>query len=252
MGFFLSKLAGALTTPGNWAIGVLLAALWMTVSRRPPGRVLSWAVRFACVFLLAVWALPVDWVFLKSLEHMVPAAPLPAHVDGIIVLGGWAATNPEALGVNDATERFIEGVGLARRYPAAKLVFTGGSADPFRQDIGEFTSVRLALDRIGFPMDRVVVEERSRDTWENAVLSKQLVKPGPDEVWILVTSAFHMPRSMAVFRKVGWKVLPYPCDYRTGSVLQWSGRSFLERIDKIDIAAHEWVGFLGYWAIGRI
>ena len=92
---------------------------------------------------------------------------------------------------------------LAKRYPGAKLVFTGGSGAIEQGVSNEAEYARILLEQLGLPPDRVVFETTSRTTWENAVNTYALVKPQPSESWILLTSASHMPRAVGVFRKLG-------------------------------------------------
>jgi uncharacterized SAM-binding protein YcdF (DUF218 family) len=98
----------------------------------------------------------------------------------------------------------------------------------------------------------VIFEDRARNTYENAVLSKQLVAPAPGERWLLVTSAAHMPRSVGVFRKVGWPVIPYPVDYNTtGDLEVMVAPDAAGRWSTFDQAVKAWIGLLAYWLSGR-
>src|SRR5207248_10072596 len=73
----------------------------------------------------------------------------------------------------------------------------------------------------GVAENRIVLEERSRSTHENAVFAKELIRPSTAETWILVTSAFHMPRAVASFRAVDWPVIPYPVDFKVDPNTVW-------------------------------
>ncbi len=101
------------------------------------------------------------------------------------------------------------------RYPDARIVVSGGNGSLTLEGEGDaVTSARL-FTALGIDRDRLILETESRDTYENAVLTRQMVGATPDETWILVTSAFHMPRSMALFRQAGFDVVAWPSDYRT-------------------------------------
>jgi uncharacterized SAM-binding protein YcdF (DUF218 family) len=98
-----------------------------------------------------------------------------------------------------------------------------------------------------------VLEHQSRTTWENATYLHALLQPRPGERYILVTSAFHMARSVGTFRQVGFDVVPYQVDYRTKGAVAlvspfWEGPAGLARFDT---AAKEWIGLLAYWLSGR-
>jgi uncharacterized SAM-binding protein YcdF (DUF218 family) len=97
---------------------------------------------------------------------------------------------------------------------------------------------------------RLLAEDRSRDTYENAVFSRDLVAPQREDVWILVTSAMHMPRAVGCFRRLAWEVVPYPVDYRAETAPRPS--FFLsEHLELLDVAAKEWVGLVAYRLLGH-
>ncbi len=191
------------------------------------------------------------------LENRFPRAePLDGPIDGIIMLGG--AVNPPITAdrgdpsVNDAAERVLAFADLVRRHPGARAVFTGGSGRLLAQDLKEDGSIRAALLQAGIPEGRVIYETDSRNTWENAVFSRDLVSPRPGERWLLVTSAMHMPRSVGIFRKIGWEVVPYPVDYRTRHDARPYARFELDRnLPTLDDAVREWIGLLSYRLMGR-
>jgi uncharacterized SAM-binding protein YcdF (DUF218 family) len=252
--FLLSKLLGILADPLAVLFLILLLALVLlrrgsfTGARRLVGLVIS--------VMLLVTLLPVGELLLYRLEQRFPAQALPAKVDGIIMLGGaqqprlTAAYNQPAL--NAAAERMTTFLALARRYPEAKLVFSGGSGDLLNRDLHEGLTVRMFLEQQGFDAERVIYESSSRNTYENVVNSKQMVRPQDKEVWLLVQSAADIPRAMGIFYKHGWRVTPVPCDY---NVLAWNwlpSLSMTKSFVLLDRAAHEWVGLLAYYLAGKI
>jgi uncharacterized SAM-binding protein YcdF (DUF218 family) len=185
----------------------------------------------------------------------VPDVPRE-KVSGIILLGGFEEISVTrvrgGLALNEAAERLTETLRLARALPDAKVVFTGGSASLFG-DGGVAGPVRQYLIEAGVSPERIVVENESRNTYENAVLTKALLKLTPDDRWLLVTSAYHMPRSIGVFRKVGFDVVAYPVDFRTRG---WQDAlspfdSFAAGLQRTDLAVREWIGLFAYWISGR-
>jgi uncharacterized SAM-binding protein YcdF (DUF218 family) len=198
---------------------------------------------------------PVDQWLVRPLDDRFPpvTAP-PAHVDGIIVLGGSIDDlTSEDRGVpviGAAGDRITAFVALARRYPEAKLVFTGGSGNIVQGMTNEAKWARILFASLGLPADRVIYENRSRTTRENATDSFALVRPRAGETWILVTSASHMPRAVGVFRHVGWPVLPWPVGYLSRDRLPGYSLSLGARFAIIDWAAHEWIGLAAYRARG--
>ena len=176
---------------------------------------------------------------------------------GIVVLGGaldGALTQARGQpSLNEAAGRLVAGVALALKYPDARLVFTGGTADLAQRGIDEARGVRALWLSLGVPEQRMTFESASRNTYENATLTKALVQPKPGETWLLVTSAAHMPRSVGIFRAAGWPVTAYPVDYRTaGNPSDFRPTSLvIEQQRKLEVAAHEWVGLVAYRLTGR-
>ena len=255
MFFVLSKVFGFFALPSNLviALGLLGVALMATRFARA-GRTLA----VASVLLLALAGLsPLGNALILPLENRFPpwAGGEPA---GIVVLGG--AVTPDVsvargdIVLNEAAERMTAAVALALRYPRARIVFSGGNADLVLASGATEAEIALRLlASLGIPRDRVIAEERSRNTVENAVFSKELAAPKPGERWLLVTSAHHMPRAIGVFRRAGFAVEAYPVDWRT------RGRADLLRpfaslgdgLRRTDTAMREWVGLLVYWLTGR-
>lgn len=256
MFFSLSKIIGFFTVPSNamamfCALGVLLLA---TRFHRAGSRILALGI----VSLLVAGFSPLGHLLLLPLSERFPAWSAAGRApDGIIVLGG--AIDPErsqargALEVDSSAERIITMLQLARRYPAARIVFSGGSANLIEEPLPEAPIAGDLLEDFGTPSSRIVLESESRTTAENATFTRKLVSPKPGERWLLVTSAFHMPRSIGAFRQAGFDVEAYPVDWRTRG---W--RDGLEPFNTLsaglarsDVAVHEWIGLIAYWATGR-
>jgi uncharacterized SAM-binding protein YcdF (DUF218 family) len=245
MEFVLSKLLWAILAPGNLLLLLLVAGL---VWRRVLYVVVPLLVALA-VFPIAAWlALP--------LEDRYPSPPPPDHVDGIVVLGG-AIDGPLSAArgqpvISEAAERLTATVALARRYPEARILFSGGEGTLLPQGHAEADASIAFFTGIGVPRPRLVIENRARNTWENAIYSRALAQPKPGETWLLVTSASHMPRALGCFRKLGWEVLPWPVDYRTDPGRIVLGFAFGEQLVALNLVIKEWAGLAAYWAIGRI
>lgn len=176
------------------------------------------------VVLLNATVLPTTQVLSRALERKVaPVAPLPSRIDGIVVLGGNSA------------ERLPPFAELATRYPNATLVFSGGG--------GEAEDAYHFLSRFGDLADRTIYEEHSRNTYENALLSQQLVRPAVDETWVLVTSARHMARALQTFGKVGWAVIPYPVRFTEESPPM---RGLLDRLTAFEEVCREYVATVAF------
>lgn len=154
--------------------------------------------------------------------------------------------------LNGSAERLTEFVALARRFPAARLVYTGGVASIVRKELTEASAARRILQGLGIGDDRMVFEKGARNTYENALISRALIKPKPGERWILVTSAMHMPRAMGSFRKAGWEAIPYPVDYKTEGRSRFRLRfSLTDGLAMVAIGCKEWLGLAVYRLLGR-
>ena len=135
-----------------------------------------------------------------------------------------------------------------KAYPEAKVLITGGSGRLTRTQFREAHDMAAVLSILGIERDRLIIESEARNTRENAVLAKRLADPRPGETWLLVTSAFHMPRAVGCFRRIDWPIIPFPVDYRTeGQPAWWPPRlDLVGGLGSLGLAVHEWVGLAAY------
>jgi len=211
---------------------------------------------FATVVFLSLF--PIGSWMLYPLETRFEHNPeLPVQIDGIIVLGGSIdAEKSQAwrqLEMNYAAERLTSFTTLARRYPEAKLVFTGGNASVNRNKPTEATILNLHLHQLDLDIKRIQFESQAKNTAENAFYTKQLVKPSVNSKWLLVTTAFHMPRSIGVFCQNSWSLIPYPVDHQVnpGNLLEINF-NLLGHAAHLKQAMHEWIGLIAYYLTGKI
>ena len=255
MFFILSKTIGIMLLPTNFLIGIgVLGALLLATRIAPAGRKLL----IASVMLLAICGFsPLGYLLLYPLEQQFPpwdaAGSAPA---GIVVLGGAIDADVSAAHgvavVAGAADRILASAALARRYPNARIIYSGGSPN-LRSDAREADYAASLFESLGISSERLIMERRSRNTQENAEFSKALVSPKEGERWLLVTSAYHMPRAVGIFRKAGFTVEPYPVDWRTGGRgnLLKPSRFFIGGLGRIDTALREWMGLIAYRITGR-
>ncbi|MGA0534245.1 MULTISPECIES: YdcF family protein [Hansschlegelia] len=256
MFFVISKLVESLLLPSN-IVGVFaLFGLVMLVLRRR--RLGVGALAVSATLLLAFGWAPVGAAGVLVLENRFPQPRIEEPITGVIMLGGAVDTHisadRRAAALNEGAERLTATAALARLHPQAKIFLSGGANHLLQsQPLTESRIARELLVAIGVPPDRIFSEELSRTTLENGARSAEALKPVSGERWLLVTSASQMPRAVASFRAAGFAVIPYPVDYRTqGSAdLSRPTRSISEGLELSDLAAHEWVGLLAYWALGR-
>ncbi|MDA0339853.1 MAG: YdcF family protein [Proteobacteria bacterium] len=256
MFFEVSKIAWWLLDPGNLLLAILACAsvlLWLPRFQRA-GAVLASLVM---VTWLAVAVIPVGAFLALLLENRFPVRhTLPADVDGIIALGGVvdsAVTQSRGqLSLNSAVERLLTLATLGRRFPDAKLIFTGGSGDIWDPAAKEAAALGPYLADLGLDEGRVIFDNEARNTWENAQNAKRRASPKPGAEWLLVTSAQHMPRAVGAFREAGFAVTPYPVDYhfRADADLR-PGFDPVGGLSLFGAAIHEWLGLFAYWVLGR-
>ncbi|PLW75882.1 YdcF family protein [Cohaesibacter celericrescens] len=259
--FILSKVVGLFLLVESWLVlGLALAliALW-----RGSLNYASLTLAATLILLLLVISPLTDIVYYQ-LERIYPANPElttgdPIH--GIILLGGSAIPNHtqywNLVELNEAGDRVVQTARLARQWPAAKVLVSGGSASPvseiLQQSIRSEASMtgELLVD-IGLDGNRLVLEEKARNTAENATLSAALVGADVTKRWILVTSAFHMPRAMRSFEKSGWSnLVPFPVDHRTDPSRFFSDWYPAGKMNRANHAIKEFVGLIVYQVTGR-
>ena len=256
MFFVLSKTLGLLSVPSNILIllGLIGAVLLLTRFARTGRRLVV-----VSILLIAICGfLPVGKALMLVLEDRFPKwDALRGAPDGIIILGGALnADLTEARGqiaLGEDAERFTEVAALARRYPSARIFFSGGTGSIDLTALPEARYVVPLLESFGIPASRIALEGRSRNTQENARFTLEMVKPKAGERWLLVTSALHMPRSVGCFRNVGFEVDAHPVGWRTSGradLLLLNGR-ISDGLVHTDAAVREWVGLLLYWLTGR-
>jgi uncharacterized SAM-binding protein YcdF (DUF218 family) len=257
MFFYLSKIFWFLAQPLTLATFLLALALLAAVLRWRRIAGTGFVLAFL-ILALSAWT-SLGSILLAPLENRFPRpATPPDNVAGIVVLGGGfeGAINQARGGfeLNTGGDRFVEAAVLALRYPQARVLISGGRGALTLAGEADADTAPRMLEALGVARNRLLLENRSRDTYENALFSKEMANPQPGETWLLVTSAFHMPRSVALFRKAGFDVVPWPTDYRT------SGRegiglfrdNAVDSIQTTSVAVREWIGLFAYWLVGRI
>jgi uncharacterized SAM-binding protein YcdF (DUF218 family) len=255
--FIASKLIGALLRPDTWiVIALVVLILAVALHRR---RFALWLGSALLGALVLLSILPLGDLLLQPIERTYPTEPALDRVDGIIVLGGGEDARASAywgqMQLNAGAERYTAALELTRRFPEARLLFTGGSG-ALRDLAGAGVSEGALAERfflgLGVAPERLLIEDRSRNTAENARLSLALASPDSNETWVLVTSAFHMPRAMRSFEAAGWAgVTPWPVDYRTAGFSDRIGWDLARNLRVLSIAIREQVGQLAYRLSGR-
>ena len=256
MFYYVSKIVWFFATPSNALVTMAMIGLLLMRTRR--ARLGRRAVFASIVGLFIAGLSPLGNALMLPLEERFPAfVDDGTPIAGVVVIGGTfdtEATNFHGqMALNETGERLIALGDLARRYPDAKVVYSGGGSEFTADTTPEATLVEKTAGQLGIAPGRVIYERRSLNTFQNALYSKVLAAPKEGERWLVVTSAFHMPRTMGVFRAAGFDVVPYPVDYRTaGSASLARPFAFVgEGLRRTDIAAKEWIGLLAYRLTGQ-
>lgn len=256
MFYYVAKIVWFFLTPSNALVSLVLLGL---VLRRTKRARLGQRLALGSAALLLVAGLsPLANFLILPLEERFPAfVDDGTPIAGVVVIGGTydtEATNVHGqMALNETGERLIALGELALRYPEAKLIYAGGGSEFTPDTTPEATLVENTAHQLGVARERILYDRRSLNTFQNALYAKELAEPKAGERWLVVTSAFHMPRTMGVFRKVGFEVVPYPVDYRTaGEASLLRPFAFVsEGLRRTDVAAKEWIGLLSYYVTGK-
>lgn len=255
MFFITSKILGFMVDPFNIIALLFLFGLALLFKKYVAG------IKLVCIGVVMLFICGLNGIpryCISILENRIPAANIPDEIDGIIVLTGMVNMHSSHAGLvelNASADRIINGVILAQKHPQAKLIITGGTGSLIQHEgLREADYLKRLSIALGVKEQRILIECESRNTYEHTEkLAKLIPKDG---IWILVTSAYHMPRALGCFRKAGFNVLPYPVDYQNkldryygwlnlGTFWPSTGN-----FQKITMALHEWVGLMIYRLIG--
>ncbi len=256
MFFPLTKIFGFFALPTNLLLSLGVLGVLLLLTRFT--RLASWLIVTSLVLLAVAGLSPLGNVLILPLEQRFPPWD-PSHgpPDGIVMLGG--VISPEvsidrgSIALKEGGARLVVTAELGLRYPKARIIISGGPSSLVYDEGPEAGVAVRELVALGIAHDRITAEEQSRNTVENAVFSRLIANPQPGERWILVTSAFHMPRAIATFRAAGFPIEAYPVDYRTRGPAD-AFRPFdiaSKGLSRTDAAMHEWMGLLGYRLTGK-
>ena len=256
MFYFVSKIVWFFLTPSTSLVTLAIVGLVLMRTRFAP--VGWWMTSAAAGLMLLAGLSPLAyWILLPLEERFAVFADDGRAIDGIVVLGGTFDTGPtlahHQMALNETGERIVALGDLARRYPNARLVYCGGGSEFARDYTPEATMLEQTIGELGLAPERDTYERRSLNTEQNALYAKELAQPKAGERWLLVTSAFHMPRAVGVFRAAGFAVEAYPVDFRTaGSASLTTPFAFVSQgLRLTDTATKEWIGLLSYYLTGK-
>lgn len=252
MFFVVSKIVWAAFSPLTFLL-LLMCCGVLFIKHRWGKRVLQTGV----VLLGLIGFLPIGHNLLVFLENTYSNSTLPLKVDGMVMLGGVidieASLARHQVQLQGNSGRLIEFIRLSQQYPQAKAIVSGGNGMVKDVDTTESDQTAILLKKLNVPMERIIFEKQSRTTYENMAFSKMRGNPQAGENWLLITSAFHMPRAVAVFASNGWSVTPVPAGYITDGVYRFMpDLDVLGSCYKFQVAAKEIVGIIAYTLTERI
>ena len=239
-------------SPSNVLIVFAVIALSLRVKLLDGG--INQGIGLVCLLMLILFCVfPTGDVLLDGLQSRFPQfSPDGGPVRGVIVLGGVISgyVSPDSVrwAPTGAVARLFETAKLAEDFPSARVLVSAGP-EHIKEGASEADGIAKYLVTMGVSADRLILEHRSRDTFENAQFSYAMVNPEPGERWLLVTSAYHMPRAIGCFRKVGFNVVAAPADRQMRP--RFWGWSTSRNLSKLDLAAKEYIGLLVYRLLGR-
>jgi uncharacterized SAM-binding protein YcdF (DUF218 family) len=176
-------------------------------------------------------------------------------VDGILILGAgideFMTHEHQQVILNDRIERITESAKLIKKFSNAKIIFSGGSGTLSKPEIKGSEIARAFYKQMGVNTDRIIFEDKSRNTYENFIFSKQFIGNMKEEKWLLITSAYHMKRAMGVAKKLNLNLIPYPVDFMLSKNFSWKSWYhriyFLKNMKDFQLASHEYIGIIVYY-----
>ena len=253
--YFISKFIWYFLNPLNFLIILIIFGFFFNLLNK---KIISkFFFLFSFFFFISIGVFPLGNFLLYKLEqHYQASSILPNSIDGILILGGPSNSNltrqHNQVSFNEAGERLTETIKIIKNFNPEKIIFSGGSYEQTFEDSHAFVAKKF-FSEIGIDVNKFFFEYQSRNTYENILFSKKIANPDKNEKWLIITSSFHMKRSMNVAEKLEWKLIPYPVDFRTGKYFSFkpSFFNFLENLNAFNLASHEFFGLLSYYLLGR-
>lgn len=252
MFFIISKILSFVISPVNWIIACLIVAAFKRKEKRK-----KWLVTGLVMLVFFTNPFIINLVLQAWEVKAIKISDIPQTCEAGIMMGGtirYYNSNTSRPVFGSGADRFMQTLELYTRKKIKKIIFTSGSGSLMYKDAKESDFLRSQVLRIGIDSTDVIAESNSRNTFENAQLTAQIIKNkkliGP---FILITSAFHMRRSVLCFKKAGIEVIPFAVDQRSGKIMLTPDKIILpdtERLNDWDLLLHEWLGLLTYKILG--
>lgn len=248
--FYSAKILGWFLKIDNLLVLGVIITIYLFWSKRTK---LAKRATIALALSLALLSnLGLSYAALRTLEEKYPIPSILCNdgYEGVIVLGG--GINPGLIAeqrgqvqLNEAGERITKALELLNKCPEFQLIYSTFSGSLRPQGLSESESAEIFFKEQGVSQSRLIFENKSRSTFENAKYSYDLVKP-ENQKWILVTSASHLPRAITTFERFAWTAIPYPVDYRSEKSGKFGVFQVKLAISNWNIVIHEYFGAVAY------
>ena len=253
--YFISKFIWYLLSPLNFFLFLIIFSfVFKLLNKKKLSKIFF---LFSFFFFIIIGVFPLGSFLLFKLEQNYQTSSIiPNDIDGILILGGPSSSSltrqHNQVSFNEAGERLTETIKIIRNFNPEKIIFTGGSYDQTFENSHAYVAKKF-FSELGIDVDKFFFEYQSRNTYENILFSKKIANPTKDEKWLIITSSFHMKRTMNVAEKLEWHLIPYPVDFRTGKYFSFkpSFVNLLENFNAYNLAAHEFIGLFSYYILGR-
>ena len=255
MSFYISKILWLILNPFNIFIFITYVTIILFFISFRKLSLIIFFINLSFISLISF--LPIGSYIIYNIEKEYHSfTKIPERVDGILILGG--ATNPllfkefDQVSLNDSAERLVESVKIINKFKNAKVIFSGGSGKINRPDLGHSQVAKLFFKNIGIDTNRILFENKSRNTFENIIFSKKIANLKKNENWILITSAFHMKRALLIADKIDWELIPYAVDFKNVKDFKFDPNlKLLSNLNLFQKGSHEWLGLISYYLMGR-
>ena len=255
MFFYLSKILWFVINPFNFMLFLIFGGLLSHLLQKNLLSKLFYFIFF--IFFIISSVVPTGRFMLHSLEkNFHNQHSLPNEVEGVLILSGSIdgilSKEYNTIHLNENAERLFESIALINMYPKAKIIFSGGPAYIFNKKIIQVDLAEEFFSKLGIDTHKINFESRSRNTYDNIFFSKIIANPKPKEKWLVVTSAFHMKRTLNIANKLKWNLIPYAVDFKQTKKFSWKPSiNFLGNIRTFHFASHEWLGLVFYYLTGK-
>ena len=255
MTFFLSKFLWTILNPFNFIFIILfLSFLFNFFSKK---KISNFLFLLSFILFLLIGFFPTGkYLFFILERNFHEQKILPDNLDGIIILGG--ATNPlltkvhKQISLNGSVERLTESIKFIKKYPNVKVFFAGGSGSLSHPELSHSAVAKLFYTSLNINLKNIYFDQKSRNTHENILFAKNFFNPNMNQKWIIVSSAFHLPRAMNIAQKLNWNLIPYATDFRLSKEFSWKPSfNFFNNFYFFQQASHEWIGIVAYYLLGR-